>query len=139
MLVTLTRVVLGALFLLFGLNGFLGFLPPPQVGEAAGAFLGGLAGAGYFFPLLAGVKVLAGLALLSNRFVPLALVAVAPVVVQALAFHLFLNPEGIVPALVALAGGLVLARAHRASFAPLLRARPVGEEAHAELRRAVAA
>ena len=139
MLVTLTRVVLGALFVTFGLNGFLGFLPQPSVGPAAGAFLGGLAAAGYFFPLLAGVKVLAGLALLSNRFVPLALVVVAPIVVQALLFHAFLDPAGIAPALIVLAGGVVLAWAHRATFAPVLEPRAVVEEARPERRRALAA
>ena len=109
------------------------------MGEAAGAFLGALAGAGYFFPVLSGVKVLAGLALLSNRFVPLALVVVAPIVVQAFLFHVFLDPAGIAPALIVLAGGLMLARAHRAVFAPLLRSSTVVEEARAEPRRAIAA
>jgi hypothetical protein len=139
MLVSVTRVVLGALLVLFGLNGFLSFLPPPSVGEAAGAFLGGLASAGYFFPVLSGVKVLAGLALLANRFVPLALLVVAPVAVQALLFHLFLDPAGIAPALIVVAGGLVLARAQHAVFAPLLAPRAVAAEAQVERRRAVAA
>jgi len=131
MLVTITRVVLGSLLVFFGLNGFLSFLPPPSVGDAAGAFLGALAVAGYFFPVLAGLEVLAGLALLSNRFVPLALVVLAPIIVQAALFHVFLNPAGIAPALIVLAGGLVLAWAHRAVFAPLLRP--------GERRRAMAA
>ena len=120
------RVVLGLVFLVFGLNGFLHFLPQPPMPAAAGGFLGGLASAGYFFPLLKGTEVAAGVLLLSNRFVPLALTVLAPIVVNIAAFHVFLAPS---PVMVALLLGLqvYLAWVHRAAFRGVLAAQPVAK------------
>ncbi len=89
------RIVLGLIFTVFGLNGFLHFMPNPPVPEAAGSFLGALAATGYMFPLIKGTEVVAGLALLSNRFVPLALILLSPVVVNIFAFHTVLAPAPI--------------------------------------------
>lgn len=116
------RVVLGLVFFVFGLNGFLHFIPQPPPPAAAGAFLGGLAGAGYFFPLLKTTETLAGLALLSNRFVPLALTVLAPIIVNIAFFHVFLAPG---PAMVVLLLGLeiFLAWSYRDSFRGVLQAR----------------
>jgi hypothetical protein len=119
---TVARLMLGTIFFVFGLNGFLQFLPQPPMPEAAGAFLGGLAGSGYFFPLLKGTEVLAGLALLSNRWVPLALTVLAPITVNILLFHLVLAPAPGLP-LVIIAAQLYLAWVHRDVFAGILSAR----------------
>ena len=86
------RVLMGLFFFVFGLNGFLHFLPQPPLEGPAGAFAGALAATGYMFPLIKGTEVVAGALLLSNRFVPLALVLLAPVVVNIAAFHTFLTP-----------------------------------------------
>lgn len=118
----IARIFLGALFLLFGLNGFLHFLPMPPVPEKAGAFLGALAASGYMFPLIKGTEVIAGLLLLSGRFVPLALTVLAPVVVNIVAYHAALAPEGLVLPLVLTAVGVYLAYAYRASFKGVLEA-----------------
>lgn len=120
---TVARIVLGALFLLFGLNGFLQFLPMPPVPEKAGAFLGALAATGYMFPLIKGTEVVAGILLLSGRFVPLALTVLAPVVVNILAYHAALAPEGLPLPIFLTVVGVYLAYAYRASFAPVLDAR----------------
>lgn len=116
------RLLLGTIFFVFGLNGFLGFLPQPPMPEAAGAFVGGLAGSGYFFPLLKGTEVLAGLALLSNRFVPLALTVLAPITINILLFHLVLAPAPGLP-LVIIAAQVFLAWVHKDAFAKVLRAK----------------
>lgn len=120
---TAARVVLGLVFFVFGLNGFLHFLPQPPISGAAAAYTGGLAASGYFFPLLKGTEVVAGALLLAGRFVPLALTVLAPIVVHIVAFHLFLAPSGLLVALFVLALELVLAWAHRDAFRALLRAR----------------
>ncbi|MBX3225705.1 MAG: DoxX family protein [Labilithrix sp.] len=120
------RVVLGLVFLVFGLNGFLQFLPQPPLPPAAAPFVTGLASSGYFFPLLKGIEVLAGVALLSNRFVPLALAVLAPIVVNIAAFHIFLVP-GLPMVVLLLSLELFLAWSYRASFAPMLRARATPE------------
>lgn len=120
---TAVRLLLGAIFTLFGLNGFFHFLPAPPPEGAAAVFVGGLASSGYFFPLLKGFEVLAGVLLLSNRFVPLALTVLAPIVVNIVAFHAFLAPGGMAIGLLVSALGIYLAYTERVVFAPLLRAR----------------
>lgn len=123
----IARIFLGALFLLFGLNGFLHFLPMPPAPEKAGAFLGALAATGYMFPLIKGTEVVAGLLLLSGRFVPLALTLLAPVVVNIVAYHAVLAPEGVAFPIVLAVVGLYLAYAYRSAFKGVLdsNAKPV--------------
>src|SRR5882762_6738719 len=86
------RLALGLIFFVFGLNGFLHFLPQPPAPPAAAAFGGALYATGYFIPLLKATEVLAGALLLAGVFVPLALTLLAPIIVNIAAFHLFLAP-----------------------------------------------
>ncbi|MGB0678979.1 MAG: DoxX family protein [Polyangiales bacterium] len=117
----LARLLLGLLFVVFGLNGFLHFIAMQPPTGAAGRYLGGLMAAGYFFPLLKGTEIVVGIALLSGRYVPLALTILAPITVQIVAYHLFLAPAGIGMTLVILALHLYLAWVYRDAFQPLLR------------------
>ena len=120
---TLTaRILLGLVFFIFGLNGFLNFIPMPPMQGAAAQVMGGLAASHYFFPLLALTETLAGAALLARRFVPLALLVLAPLILNICAIHLFLNPSGIPHAIVLLALEVFLAWSYRSAFSPLLRA-----------------
>jgi hypothetical protein len=120
---TAARILQGAAFLVFGLNGFFRFLPMPPPPPAAGAFFGALFATGYMLPLIKGTEVVVGALLLSNRFVPLALTLIAPVIVNIVAFHSFLAPAGLALPLVLLATELVLAYSYRAVFAPMLKAK----------------
>jgi uncharacterized membrane protein YphA (DoxX/SURF4 family) len=118
------RIALGLMFLVVGLNGFLDFLPHPNEPMSAGAmqFVGGLAASGYFFPLLKGTETLAGALLLANRFVPLALAVLAPILINIVAFHLFLAPGSSLPlALLVLELGLVCA--YRRAYGGMLTAK----------------
>ncbi len=117
------RILLGLVFFVFGLNGFLQFLPTPPAPERAMTFLGALAATGYMFPLIKSVEVVGGALLLSNRFVPLALAIVAPNVVNIVLFHAVLAPAGLPVALFVLALEIFTAWSYRAAFAPMLRAR----------------
>ena len=116
------RFVLGLIFFVFGLNGFFAFLPQPPLPETAGAFLGGLAASGYFFPLLKGTEVLVGIALLSNRFVPLALTVLAPISLNIFLFHALLAPALALPIAI-LTLQAYLAWNYRAAYRALLQAR----------------
>jgi uncharacterized membrane protein YphA (DoxX/SURF4 family) len=118
-----SRLLLGLVFFVFGLNGFLQFLPTPPAPGGAIAFLGALAATGYMFPLIKSVEVIGGAMLLSNRFVPLALAIVAPNVVNIVLFHAVLAPGGLAVALFVLALEIFTAWAYRDAFAPMLRAR----------------
>jgi hypothetical protein len=117
------RIVLGLVFFVFGLNGFLHFIPQPPPSGPAGAFAGALFMSGYFFPLLKGTEVLSGVALLSGRFVPLALTVLAPIIVNIVAFHLFLAPAGLALPVVIVMLELFLARSYWSTFRPLVRPR----------------
>jgi hypothetical protein len=131
------RVLLGLIFFVFGLNGFLHFIPnppdpPPPV---VTAFVGGLMGTGYFFPLLESLEVICGVLLLSNRFVALALAVLAPIVVNIVAFHAVLLPVGIPLAAVVLTLELFLAWSYRAVYRPMLAARVSLNETASESAR----
>lgn len=128
------RLFLGGLFVLFGLNGFFHFLPMPAPPEKAGAFLGALAATGYMFPLIKTTEIVAGLALLSGRFVPLALTLLAPVVVNIVAYHGVLDPAGLALPLVLAAVGIYLAYAYRGAFKGVLEANAKPTVAGAEIR-----
>jgi hypothetical protein len=118
------RILMGLLFTVTGLNGFLNFLPQPaSMPEGAAAFATAMVKTGYLFHLAMGTQLVAGALLLSNRFVPLALALIAPVIVNIIAFHLFLAPSGIVPGAVALMLELYLAWSYRSAFRPMLAMR----------------
>jgi hypothetical protein len=118
------RILLGSIFLIFGLNGFLQFIPQFAMPEGAIAFFGALAKTGYMLPLLFAAQIVGG-ALLLAGMVPLGLVILAPIVVNIVAFHVFLAPGGLPLAVVVAAAALFLAYAHRESFGPLLSLRSV--------------
>ena len=118
----IARYLAGVTFLVFGLNGFLHFIPlPPQVG-VAGQFMGALFVSHYLTVIFA-VQVIAGALLLVNRYVPLALAALAPVIVNILCFHAFMAPSGLPLALfVAVLWAIVFA-AVRPAFSGLFQPR----------------
>ena len=114
----IARILLGLTFVVFGLNGFLQFIPQPEMPQAAIAFFGGLAAAGYMLPLLFGTQIVGGVLLLVG-IVPLGLLLLAPVIVNIVGFHLFVSPNGLGLALVVAALELFLAWEHRDAFRPL--------------------
>jgi putative oxidoreductase len=115
------RILLGLIFFVFGLNGFLHFLPQPPMSGPPAEFAGALLATGYMFPLIKATEVIGGVLLLSRRLVPLALTVLAPVVLNIVAFHLFLAPSGIVLPLVLVALGVFLAWSYRSAFSGVLR------------------
>lgn len=139
---TVSRVLLGLVFLIFGLNGFFHFLPQPPMSPQVQAFAGGLMQSGYFFPMLKGIEIAAAVLLLTGVLVPFTLTVLAPIVVNIVAFHLFLAPAGMPIALLVLALELHLAWVYRATFAPLFARTapaPLRAQAPAETPRAAAA
>jgi len=98
--VLIARLLLGLIFVVFGLNGFLNFLSMgPMPTGLAGQFMGALFVSHYYW-VIAALQVVGGVLFLVNRFVPLALVLLGPVIVNILCYHVFLNPSGAVPAAV---------------------------------------
>jgi putative oxidoreductase len=115
------RILLGLIFVVFGSNAFLRFLPmPPPPGGLAGDFLKVFFASGWVY-FIGGFQILGGLLLLIGRFVPLGLTVLAAIIVNILTFHVLMAPEGFPPALVVTALELFLLWSYREAFAGLLR------------------
>ena len=120
-LTIIARILLGLIFVTFGANAFLRFLPmPPPPPNLAGDYLKVFFASGYVY-FIGGFQVLAGLLLLIGRFVPLALTILAGMVVNILIFHGLMAPEGFGPAIVVTVLELFLLWQYRTAFASLLR------------------
>jgi putative oxidoreductase len=117
------RSLAGLIFLVFGLNLLLHFLPNPAEPAPAADFLGALFRTGYLLPLLGVTQAVSGALLLIGIMVPFALVLIAPVIVNILMFHIFLAPSGLPVALVVVVLEIILAWMYRDAFVPLFSAR----------------
>jgi putative oxidoreductase len=117
--VLIARILLGLTFFVFGLNGFLGFIPtPPLPGGLAGQFLTVLFQSHYVW-FVSGFQLVGGVLLLVNRYVVLALAILGPVIVNILLYHLLLDHTGgVVAIVVALLWGLLVFR-YRQHFSGL--------------------
>lgn len=87
-----TRVLLGLIYFVFGLNGFLNFIPVPPMPENIVSFMTALMNTGYFMPVLKGTEVIGGAMLLTGIGAPLALVILAPITIQIFLFHAVMTP-----------------------------------------------
>ncbi len=117
----LARVLLGLIFAVFGVVGLFELGPQPEMGEEAGAFMGAIMDTGYLWPVIKVTEIVCGVLLILGIFVPLALVGLAPVVLNILLFHIFLAPEGVAIGIAAVVLGLYVAHQHRDSFSAVLQ------------------
>jgi putative oxidoreductase len=92
------RILMGLIFLGSGIAFF--FSTPPPLEGAMGDFFKGMAATGYFFYLLKGTEITCGLLLISGFYVPLALVVLAPVILNIFLVHAFMMPQGLPMAIV---------------------------------------
>ena len=115
----IARILLGLLFLVFGLNGFLHFIPMTPPAGLAGQYMGALFLSHYFVAVFL-LETIGGALLLVNRFVPLALILLGPVLVNILLFHALMAPEGLPMALFAIALWAILFYRVRRAFAGVL-------------------
>ena len=114
--ILIARLLLGLICVVFGLNGFLNFLSMgPMPTGLAGQFVGALVLSHYFWAVAA-LQIIGGVLLLVNRFVPLGLVLLGPVIVNILLYHVFLNPAGIGLAIVVAILWLIVFYGHRQYF-----------------------
>jgi putative oxidoreductase len=116
----LARVLLGLVFVVFGSNAFLHFIPMQPMPGQAGAFITAMYETGYLY-VVASCQVLGGLLLLIGRYVPLGLTLLGPVIVNILAFHIFMEHSGLPIALVVAALALFLLWRYRSNFAGLVK------------------
>src|SRR6201987_4870921 len=90
----IARYLAGVIFVVMGLNGFLNFIPFPPPGGIAAQFMSALYLSHYLWVIFA-FQLIAGVLLLVNRYVPLAVAMLAPVIVNILSFHALMAPSGL--------------------------------------------
>ena len=123
--IIIARILLGLIFFVFGLNGLLHFMPMPPMPPSDATTWSTIMMTHHWMNFVAVIMVVSGLLLLVNRFVPLALTMLAPVLVNILLFHiLMMGGKGIAAGLVCTILELALLFAYRRNFAPLLAMNP---------------
>lgn len=119
---TVARYLLGLIFLVFGLNGFLHFIPLPPPPGVAGQFFGALYDSHYLVVIFL-LQLIPALLLLAGRYVPLALTLLGPVIVNILLFHALMAPSGLPLAVVTVVLWLVVFYGTRSAFAGIFQQR----------------
>ena len=123
----IARFLLGLIFLVFGLNGFLHFIPSSPPSGTAGQFVGALFVSHYLVPIFL-LQVISAVLLLANRYVPLALTLLAPIIVNILLIHTLMLPSGLPLALVVTVLWIVVFLSVRSAFAGLFQQHVAAEE-----------
>ena len=120
-LTVIARILLGLIFVVFGSNAFLHFIPmPPLPQNLAGDYTRVFLASGYVYAI-GGLQVIGGLLLLIGRFVPLGLTILGAIIVNILIFHTLMAPEGFAPGLVVTALELFLVWRYRDAFRGLIQ------------------
>jgi len=114
------RIVFGLFLVTFGLNKFLDFMPPMEMGEAAGSYFGALMSSKTLI-LVAIVEIVAGLSLLFNKYAALMLLILMSVSINAVLFHATLDPANIMGAAVLLILNVILLYAYKDKYKDLLK------------------
>ena len=114
--VLIARILLGLIFVFFGVNGYLNFLHAPMPPGQAGQYMGVMFGSFYMY-FVSLVQLVGGVILLSGRFIPLALVLLGPVLVNILLFHISFQPSGLPPGIVCAVLWFIIFFGYRRAFA----------------------
>lgn len=116
----IARVLLGLIFVVFGLNAFLHFLPMPPMSGPAGQFMGAMVVTGYY-SIIALLQIVGGVLLLAGRYVTFGLTLLVPVIVNIIMFHLFMSHAGAGLAVIVTLLALYLLWNYRRNFTCLLQ------------------
>jgi uncharacterized membrane protein YphA (DoxX/SURF4 family) len=115
----IVRLLLGIMLVVFGSNKFLHFIPLPPPTGSAGDFMNSLGTTGYIFPIVGILEVFIGIMLLFKKWVAFALVLLAPISINILLFHLFLDIPGVSAALLVTILNGILIYKHWKQYKPL--------------------
>lgn len=122
----IARILLGLIYLVFGINFFFPFMPAsqPKMSAEAAAFSGGLYGSGYFFQYMKVLEISGGLFLLINRFTAFFLLALLPISLNIFLFHVMLAPAGVPIGVAVIALNLFLCVAHFKYYSNVFTMKP---------------
>ena len=118
----IARILLGFVFVFFGTNGLYPFLHMPPMPPSVGTTFIGILMSTHYALIVSGIQLIGGVMLLANRFVPLALTLLGPVIVNIFLFHALMDPHGIGPALVVVVLWAIVFWSRKAAFAGILSA-----------------
>jgi putative oxidoreductase len=118
----IARILLGLVFVVFGLNGFLNFIRGPMPSGLAGQYIGVMVGS-HYMQVVSALQILGGLLLLAGLYVPLGLTILGPVIVNILLFHLLIAHEGLPLASVVAILWAIVALRYKQNFAGLFAQR----------------
>lgn len=122
--VIIVRVLMGLLFIFASVVVLFNLVPPPpDLPERVKIFMDGMNASGYLMPLVKITELLCGIAFVTGRFVPLATVVIAPVIINIFLFHVFVDTSGLPTAVFLVFANIFLAYAHWDKFKPLLEAK----------------
>jgi len=119
---TIISVILGLTLIIFGLNKFFNFMPVMELSAPGLEFMGAFVKVGYGMTIVAIIEILTGILIATNKFRALALVILFPIMLNALLFHMFLDPENILPAVLVVGMNLFLMYSSREKYSPLFQA-----------------
>ena len=118
----IVSILLGLILIAFGLNKFFSFMPVLELSAPGLEFMGAFVKIGYGMTAVAIVEIITGILIVANKFRALALVVLFPVMLNALLFHLFLDPENILPAVLVVTMNIFLMYGVRDKYAMLFQA-----------------
>lgn len=123
---TISRILLGFIYLVFGLDYFLHFIPyePNHTGRVA-AFKAGLKGVGYFYPMLKSIQIIGGLSLVVNQYAPFFAVVLFPISLNVFLYHTILVPSGWLMGVLLIVPNLFLGYAYRKYYSEMFVRKPV--------------
>lgn len=116
------RILLGLGMIVFGLNKFLEFMPMPEVSPEMGSWMGAIMATGFVMKLVAVIEIATGVLILINKYVPLALIILLPVMVIAFLSHLLLDPSGVAGSAMFLLFIILLMIWNKISYKDVLKA-----------------
>ncbi|MBS1600908.1 MAG: hypothetical protein JST75_21990 [Bacteroidetes bacterium] len=124
--VSISRITLGVIYLIFGLDYFFCFIPyVPHHTGAAEALISGLKGTGYIYPMQKVIQIAAGLSLMFNRYPAFSAVVLFPISLNVLLFHTILVPSGWYMGVILIVPNLFLGYAYRDYYRGMFTAKPV--------------
>lgn len=121
-----SRILLGSIYLVFGLDHFLHFIPyqPNHTGRVA-AFKSALMGVGYFYPMMKSIQIAGGISLLVNRYAPFFAVVLFPISLNVFLYHIILVPSGWFMGVLLIVPNLFLGYAYRKYYSGMFVTTPV--------------
>ena len=114
--INIISILLGIILIVFGLNKFLNFMPPLELASPGMDFMGALIKTGYVMTIVALVEIITGILIVINKYRALALVVLFPILLNALLFHVFLDPVNALPAVLAIAMNIFLMYANKEKY-----------------------